>query len=53
MPLSNITTKKIAGIEHNQVENRFEPDIIKIASLERPSKMRMAARCKKFKTNVN
>ena len=40
-------------IQYNLVENQYQPDILKIAGLERPPMVEIPAYCKKFKPNQN
>ena len=40
-------------IQYNLVENRYQPDILKIVGLERPPMIEIPEYCKKFKPNVN
>ncbi len=40
-------------IQYNLVENQYQPDISKIAGLERPPMVEIPAYCKKFKSNQN
>jgi glucosyl-3-phosphoglycerate synthase len=40
-------------IQYNLVENQYQPDILKIAGLERPPMIEIPEYCKKFKPNRN
>jgi glucosyl-3-phosphoglycerate synthase len=40
-------------IQYNLVENQYQPNILKIAGLERPPMIEIPEYCKKFKPNVN
>lgn len=40
-------------IQYNLVENEYQPEILKIAGLERPPMIEIPEYCEKFKPNVN